>query len=68
MSLPDVRLVTRPLLEGTEQVIAVMVGDQRLDVPLDSRVAVEYEAGAGPGIVHVEIISRTVRHVAEADL
>jgi hypothetical protein len=65
----DVEIIYRPLGSdgGVDQVIAVRVGDQRLDVSEGSTVQVEHEAGGIGATVRVELIAGRVRYVPDAD-
>jgi hypothetical protein len=64
-----VELVYRELQDDVDQIVAVRIGDQRLEVWGDSKVHVEHEAGPGGigAIVRVELIAGQVRYVAETD-
>jgi hypothetical protein len=62
----NVEIIYRTVAD-VDQVIAVRVGDQRLDVPEGSTVRVEHEAGGIGATVSVELIAGRVRYVPVAD-
>jgi hypothetical protein len=65
--IQQVDLVTRDLGQGADQVVAVMVGGQRLELPLDSQVQVDHEAGGVGAQVHVVLLAGRVRYVDDPE-
>ena len=64
----NVELITRDMgLDGRpqEMVVGLAINGERFDLPQDSRVAVECEAGGGLQTVTVTLFADTVRYTPE---
>lgn len=64
----NVKLLTRPLNPKNpeygglaEVIVAVQVGDQRLELPMDSPVTVSVDAGSSTPVVTITLLADTVR-------
>jgi hypothetical protein len=66
-----VQLITRPISFDEhlqEIVIGLVIGDQRIELPMDTRVEVGYDAGASIGTVTATLFADTVRYRPEEAL
>jgi hypothetical protein len=62
---PIVELVTREVQPGVDQIVAVRVGGQRIELLADSEVRMVAEAGGVGAQVHVVLLAGQVRYVPD---